>query len=47
MEEGQVFISLGKGGASLIWAKVFKEKGVDKKVYLADIQYAALRCIEN
>jgi opine dehydrogenase len=36
VSEGQVFISLGKGGASLIWAKVFKKKGVDKKVYLAD-----------
>jgi opine dehydrogenase len=36
VSEGQIIISLGKGGASLIWAKVFKEKGVDKKVYLAD-----------
>jgi opine dehydrogenase len=36
VEEGQIIISLGKGGASLIWAKVFKDKAVDKKVYLAD-----------
>ena len=46
VEEGQVFISLGKGGASLIWAKVFREKGVDKKVYLADtntLPYGASR----
>lgn len=44
--EGQIFISLGKGGASLIWAKVFKEKGVSKKVYLADtntLPYGASR----
>lgn len=36
LEEGQVIISLGKGGASLTWAKVFKEEGVNVKVYLGD-----------
>lgn len=36
LEEGQVVIYLGKGGASLTWGKVLKEMGIDKKVYLAD-----------
>jgi len=36
LEEGQVVISLGKGGASLTWAKVLKEMGITKKIYLAD-----------
>lgn len=36
LEEGQVVIYLGKGGASLTWAKVLREMGIDKKVYLAD-----------
>lgn len=36
LEEGQVVISLGKGGASLTWAKVIKESGNKNKVYLAD-----------
>lgn len=36
LEEGQVVIYLGKGGAALTWAKVLREMGVDKKVYLAD-----------
>jgi len=46
VEEGQVIVSLGKGGASLIWAKVFKEEGVGKKIYLADtntLPYGASR----
>ena len=50
VEEGQIFISLGKGGASLIWAKVFKEEGVDKKAYLADtntLPYGASRIDEH
>ena len=50
IEEGQVVISLGKGGASLIWAKVLKEKGVDKKVYLADtntLPYGTSRIGDN
>jgi opine dehydrogenase len=36
LEEGQVVISLGKGGASLTWAKVLQEVGVTKKIYLGD-----------
>lgn len=36
LEEGQVIISLGKGGASLTWAKILQKAGVNKKVYLAD-----------
>lgn len=36
LEEGQAILSLGKGGASLTWAKLLKEHGCTKKVYLAD-----------
>lgn len=36
LKEGQVIISLGKGGASLTWAKVLKENGLACKVYLGD-----------
>ncbi len=36
LEEGQIVISLGKGGASLTWAKALKEAGETKKIYLAD-----------
>lgn len=36
LEEGQIVVYLGKGGASLTWARVLREMGVDKKVYLAD-----------
>lgn len=36
LEEGQVVIYLGKGGASLTWGKVLKEMEIDKRVYLAD-----------
>lgn len=36
LEEGQIVLYLGKGGASLTWAKVLKELGIDKKIYLAD-----------
>jgi opine dehydrogenase len=36
LEEGQVVIYLGKGGASLAWAKVLREMGINKKIYLAD-----------
>ncbi len=36
LEEGQVVIYLGKGGASLTWAKVLKEMGIGTRVYLAD-----------
>ncbi len=46
IEEGQVFISLGKGGASLIWARVFKEEGINTKVFFGDtntLPYGASR----
>jgi opine dehydrogenase len=36
LEEGQIVLYLGKGGASLTWAKVLKEMGIKKRVYLAD-----------
>lgn len=36
IREGQIIISLGKGGASLTWAKVLKDEGVTCKVYLVD-----------
>jgi len=36
LEEGQIVVYLGKGGASLTWARVLQEMGIDKKVYLAD-----------
>lgn len=46
LEEGQVVLYLGKGGASLDWAKVMRELGIKKKVYLADcntLPYGASR----
>ena len=46
LEEGQVVISLGKGGASLTWAKVIKNSGNTNKVYLSDcntLPYGATR----
>ncbi|MBU1050887.1 NAD/NADP octopine/nopaline dehydrogenase family protein [Candidatus Bipolaricaulota bacterium] len=36
LEDGQVVLYLGKGGACLTWAKVLREMGINKKVYLAD-----------
>ncbi len=36
LEHGQMVLYLGKGGASLTWAKVLKGLGIKKKVYLAD-----------
>jgi len=36
LEEGQVVLYLGKGGACLDWAKVLRELGTAKKVFLAD-----------
>lgn len=36
LEEGQVVVQLGKGGACLTWAKVLKEMGITKRIYLAD-----------
>jgi len=46
LEEGQVVISLGKGGASLTWAKVLQESKNSNKVYFADcntLPYGASR----
>ncbi|MBN1837698.1 MAG: NAD/NADP octopine/nopaline dehydrogenase family protein [Spirochaetales bacterium] len=46
LEEGQVVLYLGKGGASLTWAKVLREIGKKEKVYLADcntLPYGASR----
>jgi opine dehydrogenase len=46
LEEGQVVVYLGKGGACLTWAKVLREMKVTKKVYLADtntLPYGASR----
>ena len=46
LEDGQMVISLGKGGASLTWAKILKEAGVNKNVYLVDcntLPYGASR----
>lgn len=46
LEDGQIVLYLGKGGASLTWAKVLRELGIDKKVYLADcntLPYGASR----
>lgn len=36
LEEGQVVVYLGKGGACLTWAKVLRELSIRKRVYLAD-----------
>ena len=36
LEEEAVVLYLGKGGASLTWAKVLRELAVKRKVYLAD-----------
>jgi opine dehydrogenase len=46
LEEGQVVLYLGKGGASLTWARVLRERGVKTRVYLADcntLPYGASR----
>lgn len=46
LEEGQLLLYLGKGGASLTWAKVLRELGMKEKVYLADcntLPYGASR----
>ena len=46
LEEGQVVVYLGKGGACLTWAKVLRELRITKKVYLADtntLPYGASR----
>lgn len=46
LEQGQVVIALGKGGASLTWAKVIKESGNKNKIFIADcntLPYGASR----
>jgi opine dehydrogenase len=46
LEEGQVVVYLGKGGACLTWAKVLRELKITKKIYLADtntLPYGASR----
>ncbi|MDR1765542.1 MAG: NAD/NADP octopine/nopaline dehydrogenase family protein [Lachnospiraceae bacterium] len=46
MEEGQVVICLGKGGAALVWRKALDEAGNKNKVYLVDcntLPYGASR----
>jgi opine dehydrogenase len=46
LEDGQVVIYLGKGGACLTWAKVMRELGIRRKVFLADtntLPYGASR----
>jgi opine dehydrogenase len=46
LEEGQVVIHLGKGGASLTWAKVARELKIKKKIFFADtntLPYGASR----
>ena len=46
LEEGQVVVQLGKGGASLTWAKVARELKIRKKIYFADtntLPYGASR----
>jgi len=36
VEDGQIITTYGKGGGALTYARVFKEMGVDKDVYLSD-----------
>jgi len=36
LEDGQLVLYLGKGGACLAWAKVLRELGIRKQVHLAD-----------
>ncbi|HEY9592933.1 MAG TPA: NAD/NADP octopine/nopaline dehydrogenase family protein [Spirochaetia bacterium] len=46
LEEGQVVIQLGKGGACLTWAKIARELKIKKKIYFADtntLPYGASR----
>jgi len=50
LEEGQVVVYLGKGGACLTWAKVLREMKITKRVYLADtntLPYGASRMGES
>ena len=46
IEEGQIIICLGKGGASLVWKKALDEAGNKNRVYLTDcntLPYGASR----
>ena len=50
LEDGQFVVALGKGGASLTWAKIIKESGNKNHVYLADcntLPYGASRMGDN
>ena len=50
LEEGQVVVYLGKGGACLTWAKVLRELKIRTRVYLADtntLPYGASRMGES
>jgi opine dehydrogenase len=50
LEDGQFIIALGKGGASLTWARVIKESGNKNNVFLADcntLPYGASRMSGN
>lgn len=50
LEDGQIVVSLGKGGASLTWAKIVKDAGNTKNIYFADcntLPYGASRMGEN
>jgi opine dehydrogenase len=46
LEDGQVVVYLGKGGACLTWAKVMREVGIRRRVFFADtntLPYGASR----
>ncbi len=50
IEENQVIICLGKGGASLVWRKALDEAGNKNRVYLADcntLPYGASRLSDS
>lgn len=50
LEDGQFVVALGKGGASLTWAKIVRESGNTKNIYFADcntLPYGASRMNEN
>jgi opine dehydrogenase len=50
LEDGQIVVSLGKGGAALTWAKYVREAGNQKNIYFADcntLPYGASRMGDN
>jgi len=50
LEDGQIVVSLGKGGAALTWAKYVREAGNTKNIYFADcntLPYGASRMGDN